>query len=319
MEYSVAIRTLGCAGIKYQRLLNSLKNQTLPPKAIYIYIAKGYPLPSETIGIERYVYVDKGMVAQRALQYSEIETEYILFLDDDLEFPPDTISKMYEHLRSADADIVSPDILPNHNRPFLTRITMTLSGRMFGRRYDETWGYKVMGNAGYSYNLFPKKEWYISQTNAGACFLCKKDVFLSIQYDDERWLDAMPYAMGDDQVMYYKMFCCGYKQITWYNHNILHLDGGNNMSQTKERSRVESDMYFKIIFWYRFIFQPERKGVTKIFISSIFIYTIFFSLVSSLLRLDLQMLLVKTTSIKRAVTFLRSNKYHAIPKIVKSF
>ena len=84
MQYTVAIRTLGTAGEKYQRLLNSLVAQTVQPASILVYIAEGYPIPTETIGIEQYIYVKKGMVAQRALSYDEIETEYILFLDDDV-------------------------------------------------------------------------------------------------------------------------------------------------------------------------------------------------------------------------------------------
>ena len=36
MEYSVVIRTLGTAGEKYQKLLNSLKNQTVLPKKILV-------------------------------------------------------------------------------------------------------------------------------------------------------------------------------------------------------------------------------------------------------------------------------------------
>ena len=84
MEYTAVIRTLGTAGSKYQKLLDSLVAQTLRPSKIIVYIAEGYPLPKETVGIEEYIYVKKGMVAQRALQYKEVNTEYILFLDDDL-------------------------------------------------------------------------------------------------------------------------------------------------------------------------------------------------------------------------------------------
>ena len=83
MEYTAVIRTLGKAGEKYQTLLDSLVSQMIPPKAIIVYIAEGYPVPAETVGIERYVYVKKGMVAQRALRYDEVDTEYMLFLDDD--------------------------------------------------------------------------------------------------------------------------------------------------------------------------------------------------------------------------------------------
>ena len=78
-EYTAVIRTLGTAGAKYQQLLDSLQAQSVAPKAIIVYIAEGYPLPKETIGTERYVYVKKGMVAQRALPYDEVQTEWMLF------------------------------------------------------------------------------------------------------------------------------------------------------------------------------------------------------------------------------------------------
>lgn len=88
MEYTAVIRTLGKAGEKYQCLLDSLVNQTIKPSRILVYIAEGYAIPKETIGWEEYIYVKKGMVAQRALDYREVETEYILFLDDDVYLPP---------------------------------------------------------------------------------------------------------------------------------------------------------------------------------------------------------------------------------------
>ena len=113
MKYTAVIRTLGTAGDKYQQLLNSLASQTVKPEEIIVYIAEGYPLPKETIGIERYVYVKKGMVAQRALQYDEVKTEYILFLDDDLYLPSDFISNMYSAMVKNNADVISPDIYPN--------------------------------------------------------------------------------------------------------------------------------------------------------------------------------------------------------------
>ena len=94
MEYIVVIRTLGTAGDKYQQLLDSLNKQTIQPSKILVYIAEGYYIPKETIGKEQYIYVKKGMVAQRALPYDEVDTEYILFLDDDLSFPENTVERM---------------------------------------------------------------------------------------------------------------------------------------------------------------------------------------------------------------------------------
>lgn len=98
MEYTAVIRTLGTAGNKYQQLLDSLVAQTIRPAKIIVYIAEGYPLPKETVGIEEYVYVKKGMVAQRALPYDEVNTKYILFLDDDLYLPANAVEQMFQHL-----------------------------------------------------------------------------------------------------------------------------------------------------------------------------------------------------------------------------
>ena len=74
MEYCVAIRTLGSAGEKFQKELDSIISQTIKPQGIFVYIPEGYPIPKETVGIEQYIRCRKGMVAQRALPYNEITT-----------------------------------------------------------------------------------------------------------------------------------------------------------------------------------------------------------------------------------------------------
>ena len=74
MEYCVAIRTLGRAGQKYQDELNSLLAQTIKPKSIYVYLPESFPLPKETVGIEKIVRCRKGMVAQRIPDYYDIDT-----------------------------------------------------------------------------------------------------------------------------------------------------------------------------------------------------------------------------------------------------
>lgn len=98
VKYTAVIRTLGTAGAKYQTLLDSLAAQTIKPEAILVYIAEGYPLPKETIGIEQYIYVKKGMVAQRALQYKEVQTDWMLFLDDDVYLAPTSVETLFGQL-----------------------------------------------------------------------------------------------------------------------------------------------------------------------------------------------------------------------------
>lgn len=318
MNYTAVIRTLGKAGEKYQRILDSLKEQTIKPKDIIVYIAEGYDIPKETIGIERYVYVKKGMVAQRALQYDEVQTEYILFLDDDLYLPPFFVQRMYSALVENKANVISPDIYPNDKRSFKQELMMTISGRMRARRGDDVWGYKVMCTGGYSYNKNPYKDVYLSQTNAGACFFCKKADFLRIHFEEELWLDKMSYPLGEDQVMFYKMHLLGLKQLTLYHSGIEHLDGGSNIGdKVKEQRLIYSDFWFKTVFWHRFIYKPEKNPLLKLYAFICLSYVLLFTLVISLLKPEFNILKIKWKAIKSACTFLKSENYRSLPIIEK--
>lgn len=315
MEYTAVIRTLGTAGEKYSTLLNSLARQTILPSAIYVYIAEGYPLPKETIGCEKYIYVKKGMLAQRALNYEHVTTEYLLMLDDDLKLPDDAAETMLKLLEEYSADAISPDIFTNSSRPLLSEIMMTVSGRMRPRRNDGIWGYKVMLNAGYSYNKNPKKKVYQSQTNAGACVLCRKEDFLKLKLSEELWVDKTKYPLGEDQVMYYKMYLNGYKLLTYYNHNIEHLDGGNNRSEEKEKTLIYSDFRFKTIFWHRFIFKPEKRFFVKFFSCLAILYTYAFTFLVSVIKGRFDIVKIKYNAIKDGVKYLKSDEYKELPLI----
>lgn len=316
MEYTAVIRTLGKAGEKFQRILDSLKEQTIKPKDIIVYIAEGYDIPKETIGIERYVYVKKGMVAQRALQYNEVQTEYMLFLDDDLYLPPYFVQRMFSALMENNANVVSPDIYPNDKRVVKQELMMTISGRMRARRGDDVWGYKVMRTGGYSYNKNPYKDVYLSQTNAGACFFCKKTDFLKIHFEEELWLDKMSYAIGDDQLMYYKMHLLGLKQLTLYHSGIEHLDGGSNIgNKVKEQRLVYSDFWFKTVFLHRFIWQCEKNPILKLWSILCIGYAFGFALAISILKGEWKIFQLKRDAIKDGIAFIYSESYKKLPRI----
>ena len=310
-EYTAVIRTLGTAGAKYQQLLDSLQAQSVVPKAIIVYIAEGYPLPKETIGTERYVYVKKGMVSQRALPYNEVKTEWMLFLDDDVYLPPKAVETLYIQLREREADVISPDVFPNAKRSLFGELMMTLSGRMRARRGDDTWGYKVMRTAGYSYNANPTLSTYWSQTNAGPCFMCKKETFLDIHFEEELWLDRLAYPLGEDQVMFYKMYLHGRKQLTSYNSGIVHLDAGDNLNPQKERMLLYADLRFKILFWYRFLYSQEKNYFMKTWDILCLTYHLSFALIISLVKCRWDILKVKWLAIKDARSLIKSGEVTA--------
>lgn len=260
MEYTAVIRTLGKGGGYYQKTLDSLILQSIPPSAIIVYIAEDYPLPSETVGVERYVYVKKGMVAQRALPYDEVDSEFILFLDDDVYLPPTGVETLYHELQQYKGDVISPYVFYNHKKSIKDKIRLAVFGREVCRLFGNRWGFKVLSTAGFSYINNPKKAVYESQTNAGPCFLCRKEDFLNIKYEDELWLDEAPYAFPEDQVMYYKMHLSGLKILTSYDSGIVHLDAGSSTGGVDRTCKViYSEYRNKLIFWYRFLYSDERN------------------------------------------------------------
>lgn len=265
MNYTVVIRTLGTAGEYYQRTLDSLLGQTIKPRAIIVYIAQGYAIPKETIGIEQYVYVKKGMVAQRALRYDEVESEYILFLDDDVYLPPNGVETLYNELKEYNGNVISPCVFYNNKVSWKSKIVQSLKGKEVARLFGNRWGYKVLRTGGFSYNNNPTKPVYESTSNAGPCFFCKKSDFLKIHFEEDLWLDETPYALPDDQVMFYKMHLCGLKVLTSFDSGIVHLDAGSTMQSNDEKILrvIYSEFRNKTIFWHRYIYSNEKNLLMK--------------------------------------------------------
>ena len=187
---------------------------------------------------------------------------------------------------------------------------------MRARYEDRLWGYKVMRTAGYSYNAHPVKDAYWSQTNAGPCFLCSKKSFLSIRFEEELWLDRQKYPIGEDQVMYYKMYKSNLKQLTAFTTGIVHLDAGTNRKPEKEKSLIYADFIYKTIFWHRFIYLPEKSVVMRLVDILCIGYAFTFALVISLIKGRFDIFKIKLDAIKEGRKFLKSDEYRKLPLII---
>ena len=320
MKYTAVIRTLGTAGAKYQETLKSIMSQSIRPEAILVYIAEGYQIPCETIGFEQYVYVKKGMVAQRALAYDEVKTEYCLFLDDDVYLPLNAVQQMYQEMKVGAANVISPCTFANHEATWLAKLRLTMLGKEVCRLWDNNWAFKVLRTAGFSYNNAPIQQVYKSQTNAGPCFFCKKEDFLKVAFQEELWLDDAPYALPEDQVMFYKMYKKGLKILTSFDTGIVHLDAGSTMSNSKERllKLIFSEYRNKLIFWHRFIYLPEKVAILKIWsiIAIIYAYSIQalkYSILFIFGRGDCAKAFCG--GVKEAISFIKSTQYKELPRI----
>lgn len=254
-DYCACIRTLGKAGEKYQTLLNSLNQQTVQPKKILVYIPYGYDLPKETIGVEQYIRCEKGMVHQRSLPFDEVDTDWILFLDDDLYIPNDGIEKLFIGLEENSGDCISPDVFPTHKLPLIGKLRAVLCFT-FPRRNDN-WAFKLWKNGSYTYNSNPQKSVLLSQSAAGPCFLLKKCVYQAIHFENERWMDPLKYPIGEDLIMSYKIYIFGYRLLVHYTTGIIHLDAGTSrIINPSERYLLTQTVWF--VLWYRVFYNLKH-------------------------------------------------------------
>lgn len=239
MEYCVAIRTLGTAGDKYQTLLDSLDRQTIRPKRILVYIPDGFALPKETIGWEEYIRSPKGMITQRSLPFDEIDTEYILFCDDDLWLADDFVEKMFAAIEDHHADCIAPDVFKVQDSSLWGIVKTAISGYAFPRR-DDGWAFKITRNGGYTYNRKPIENVLPSESAAGACALIKKQAYKAIHFEDERWMEQFGYPLGEDLLFYYKLHSMEKRVLVSFNAGIKHLDAGSGKQVSPDvmRKRV---------------------------------------------------------------------------------
>lgn len=75
-----------------------------------VVLPHGYPLPAERQGWERFVLPLRGMVSQRVAGFDACQSDYILALDDDVEFDADFVEQLFGTISRTGAQLVSPII-----------------------------------------------------------------------------------------------------------------------------------------------------------------------------------------------------------------
>lgn len=258
LSYSIAIRTLGTAGEMFRRELESISIQTVQPEKVVVFIAEGYSRPDFTIGKEEYVWVRKGMIAQRALRYDEISSDCILMLDDDVELAPNSAEMLLRALEENDAGCVGADVFQNQSLPFMIKIYAALINLVFPH-CSSKWAFKVHPNGSFSYNNRPSKAFYWSQSCGGPAMLWRKSAYDRIHLEDERWLDSLGFAYGDDALETYKLHRNGGRLGVLYDSGIQNLDAGTSSTafrKSPERIYIRTKASFMI--WWRSIYRNGK-------------------------------------------------------------
>ncbi len=233
LSYSIAIRTLGTSRNIFRQELESIVIQTLSPERVIVYIAEGYSRPDFKIGKEEYIWVKKGMMAQRVLPYDEISSDCILMLDDDVLLAPDSAEKMLKAMVESNADCVGADVFHNHRMPLKTKVFAALTNLVFPHR-SEKWAFKIHRNGSFSYNARPQNAFYWSQSSGGPAAMWRKEAFLKIKLEDELWLERLGFPYGEDALMFYKLHLNSGRLGVLYDAGITNLDAQSSSGAFKK-------------------------------------------------------------------------------------
>ena len=317
-RYSVAIRTLGLAGDKYQQELDSIKNQSIKPEKVIVYLAEGYEPPKETIGKEEIVYVKKGMVAQRALEYREIDSPFILLLDDDVFLQEDSVEKLALGLIEFGGDCIAADTFRNHEMSFVSKVRAIITNWAIPF-YSKKWAIIVQHTGSFFYNNKPNKDVYLAQSAAGPCSLWNKRALLGIHFHDEIWLDQLGFSYGDDLLFFYKLFVNGGKLLFHYNSGAVHLDSrSSRRSYVRDPEKLRKRARAWFLLWWRTDFDRKDLMLPRRMISFLefivkFIYSIFIHLIVSIFSFSLKPVEYYILGNIDAIKYVKTDEYKIVP------
>lgn len=317
MKYSVAIRTLGQNAVVLKWELESVARQTLQPEKIIIYIAKDYDRPSFQIGKEEYVWVNKGMVAQRALEYREIGSDVILMLDDDVDLADDSAERMLRAMAEHGADCVAADTFKNQEMSFWQKLMAFISNGVYVRG-DDGWAFKQNRDGGFSYNGQPRNSFCLTETFAGPCWMVKKSVLKSVHLEDELWLDNLGFSYGDDAVESYKLFVNGFKCGVLYDSGVKNLDAKTSSGvYHKTEKKFYTRSYGMFATWWRMIYTSrDKRWLSALLFGMKAWWQLNLHILLGIVKLNVKIPLNYIKGIKDAWAFVHSDEFKAIPPYI---
>lgn len=309
-SYSIYIRTIGKGGGKYTRLLRSIDAQTVRPAEVVVVLPEGYKPPEERLGYERFAYSEKGMVKQRLFAISDARTPYVLLLDDDVEFEPRYVEKMFATMNSAGAQSCIPVLKDNSLRSSLIRrLAESFIGVATYKDTRDQWYIRINRRGGLvlNSNMRPNVQYY-SQTGHGSNCFAETKTLRDIHFEEELWLEDSGYALPDDQVMFYKIYKTGHKIAVCRDAYFCHLDAASTNDGRRYLKVAQAKVGNYLIFWYRFIYNGS-KGFNRLLNIAAICHRIFWEGLLCIVK-NRNMTTVKSvcTGLKYGLAYIRSHK-----------
>ena len=255
MKYSVIIRTIGKAGEKYRKLLESIQKSTIQPQEIIVVLPDGFEIPKEQIGYERFIFCKKGMVNQRVVGINACKTDYALILDDDISYDTDFVEKVSAPVVSGAYGLSSGPLIEFFPKPGIQAFVAWFFGSACPTVFHKDRYNTLLKTTGYSYNRklkYNTGKLYETQSAPWTCFFADIKKLRSIHFEDELWLDMHGYSSHDDTAMFYKAWLCGVKTVIVADAHYQHLDAGTSRSGIKTK-RYLSGGFNSYVLWKRLI------------------------------------------------------------------
>lgn len=263
MNYSIYIRTLGYGGEKYQRLLNSIDALTVRPAEVIVVLPHGYNPPKEQLGYEKFQYCPKGMIKQRIYAIDTCITEWILLLDDDVEFEPTLIEKFAAAAEAKGASVVMSRLTETGKASFARTVLdiITLNRLPVGQSVY----YRSINKAGgvnYLTNI-REGEIYLNQSGHGTHCFARTSALRNIHFEEDVWLEDAGYALPDDQVMFYKLYLAKNTIAVTTDTYFNHLDSRSTGGADRRNKLLYAKSRNYIIFWKKYIAPYQQTVVDK--------------------------------------------------------
>jgi len=250
LSFSAVIRSVG-QNSYLDRLLESLKNQSLQPAEIIIVLPYGVPAWDTSYPNTRFIHSPRGMVTQRAVGIKEAKFRYLLLLDDDIVFRDvEAVKRLFSEMLRHNAVLAlpySPEAFPQGKR----RIIYGLFGMALptSKRYL---GYTAGG--GFYYPKNPSFEQpYEVEGGYGRCIAADRDFLLKNYILGDPDLEKVPYALRDDGAFVLDVVRHGGKAIMVGNVPYDHLGGAKKVSPQRLLWSYEAAIFNNYVFWKKYI------------------------------------------------------------------
>ena len=323
-DYSIAIRTIGKAGEKYRKLLQSIDASNHRPKKVVVVLPEGYEPPEDQLGYEEFVYCPKSMIGQRLEALKYIDTEYTLFLDDDISFSPNFVDKLLEPLEEDKFDCSTGPLFSFFPASTAGKIAGTLMGAVSVSVFYRDMYVKILRTGGWSYHIFNTdvKRYYPTESFAWTCFMIRTQCFRDIDMEDEiPWIEKHGYAIGDDRVMAYKLIKRGYRACIVSNALYDHNDAKTSTSAEEMVNTKPSFCmgFFHVVFWKRYILDLESgllgKGVDMVCFGYWFVTTLAYYCLKSIKAQNRSRSWAFFKGMREGMHFMHSQEYKNLPAV----